>query len=73
MQVTGLIERAVPGSLAAGRLQLHGVFGESRPAVDLDAVVVCRQGRPQTQLLAPLREAGRTAADRGCAAPTPRP
>jgi 2,4-dienoyl-CoA reductase-like NADH-dependent reductase (Old Yellow Enzyme family) len=53
-----VVERAVPAELAAGRLHLRGVFGESRPAVDVDAVVVCREGRSQTQLLAPLREAG---------------
>lgn len=53
-----VIERAVPSQLAAGRLHLRGVFGESRPAVDVDAVVVCREGRPQTRLLAPLRAAG---------------
>jgi dimethylglycine catabolism A len=53
-----VIERALPAELAAGRLHLRGVFGESRPAVDVDAVVVCREGRPQTQLLGPLRDAG---------------
>jgi hypothetical protein len=53
-----VIERAVPAKLAAGRLHLRGVFGECRPAVDVDAVVICREGRPQTQLLAPPREAG---------------
>jgi thioredoxin reductase len=53
-----VIERAVPAELAAGRLRLRGVFGESRPAIDVDAVVVCREGRPQTQLVAPLRRAG---------------
>jgi hypothetical protein len=53
-----VIERAVPERLAAGRLHLRGVFGESRSPVDVDAVVLCREARPQTQLLAPLREAG---------------
>jgi 2,4-dienoyl-CoA reductase-like NADH-dependent reductase (Old Yellow Enzyme family) len=57
LEVT-VIERAVPTELAAGRLHLQGVFGESRPAVDVDAVVVCREGRPQIELLGPLREAG---------------
>ena len=52
-----VIERAVPAGLAAGRLHLRGVFGEARPAIDVDAVVVCREGRPRTGLLAPLREA----------------
>jgi hypothetical protein len=53
-----VIERAVPAALAAGRLHLRGVFGEARPAVDVDAVVVCGEGRPRTELVAPLREAG---------------
>jgi|SRR4051794_41592793 hypothetical protein len=53
-----VVERAVPEKRPAGRLELGGVFGESRPAIDADTVVVCREGRPQTELLAPLREAG---------------
>jgi hypothetical protein len=53
-----VIERAVPAKLAAGRLHLSGVFGEARPALDVDMVIVCGEGHPQTQLLAPLREAG---------------
>jgi NADPH-dependent 2,4-dienoyl-CoA reductase/sulfur reductase-like enzyme len=53
-----VIERAVPARLTRGRLQLSGVFGEARPAIEVDAVVVCREGRPRTELLAPLREAG---------------
>jgi 2,4-dienoyl-CoA reductase-like NADH-dependent reductase (Old Yellow Enzyme family) len=53
-----VIERAVPAKLAGGRLYLGGVFGEARPAIDVDTIVVCGEGHPQTQLLAPLREAG---------------
>jgi hypothetical protein len=53
-----VIERAVAAELAAGRLHLRGVFGEARPAVHVDAVVVCGEGRAQTELVAPLREAG---------------
>ena len=53
-----VVERAVPATLAAGRLHLDGAFGEARPALDVDAVVVSRKGRSQTGLLAPLRAAG---------------
>src|SRR3954471_11831050 len=37
-----VVERAVPKKLAAGRLHLRGVFGESRPAIDADTVVLAR-------------------------------
>jgi hypothetical protein len=34
------------------------VFGEARPAIDVDAVVVSSEGHPQTQLSHSARAAG---------------
>ena len=68
------LARAVRAKLAAGRLHLNGVFGESRSAVDVDAVVVCREGPPPNPASrSSARGWHRTAAGRRCAAPTPRP